>query len=417
MTQDEFCPTGPGTLAGRYLRRVWQPVYHSADLPAGQARRVRIMSQDFTLYRGDSGDVFLVDARCAHRGALLSLGWVEGDCIRCMYHGWMYDGDGQCVDQPPEESEFAHKVRIGGYPVREYLGLVFAYLGDGAAPEFPLYPEFEAFEGLVEVDSYSRDCNYFQNVENALDMSHVGFVHGDNRAAFNGIGLGRALQAAEGDWGVTYVFTRPDGKRRVQQFGMPNIFYMMALPNDDDIGWQESLFWWVPVDDLHHMQFSIHRIPVTGAAAERIRERRQARRAEIDLPHQEICLDIIAGRLRMSDVDSNRVDMVRLQDDVAQLGQGLVADRSNERLGRGDVGLIEIRRLWRRELSGLLEDRPLKIWTRPDGLCPEAWGLSGASPVAGGGQAEPSDAELVDVRPFVEIEQQLRLLSGVEANT
>ncbi len=412
---EDYCPTGPGTPAGRYLRRFWQPVYHSVDLAPGRAQRVRIMSQDYTLYRGDGGDAFLVDSRCPHRGALLSLGWVEGDCIRCMYHGWRFDGAGQCVEQPTEDSEFAHKVRIGGYPVREYLGLVFAYLGDGDAPEFPRYPEFESFEGLIEIDSYSRDCNYFQNVENALDMSHVGFVHGDNRVAFSGIGFGRALQADESDWGVTYVFTRSDGKKRVQQFGMPNIFYMMALPNDDDIGWQESLFWWVPVDDLHHMQFSIHRIPVTGGAAERIRDRRQARRAEIDLPHQEVCLDIIAGRLRMSDVDGGRVDMVRLQDDVAQLGQGLVADRSRERLGRSDVGLIEIRKLWRRELAGLLEDRPLKHWKRSAGLCPQAWGLGGAPPVTGGGQTGPAAVDLVDVRPYVEMAQQLRLLSGVEA--
>ena len=412
MTQDEFSPTGPGSQAGRYLRRFWQPIYHSVDLPTGHARRVRIMDQDFTLYRGDGGDAFLVDARCSHRGALLSLGWVEGDCIRCMYHGWMYDGDGQCVEQPPEESEFAHKIRIGGYPVREYLGLVFAYLGDGDAPEFPRYPEFESFQGLVEVDSYSRDCNYFQNVENALDMSHVGFVHGDNRVAFSGIGFGRALQAAESDWGVTYIFTRADGKKRIQQFGMPNIFYMMALPNDDDIGWQESLFWWVPIDDLHHMQFSIHRVPVTGDAARRIRDRRQARRAEIDLAHQDVCLEIIAGRLRMADVDKGRVDMVRLQDDVAQLGQGRIADRSNERLGRGDVGLIEIRKLWLRELAGLEEGRPLKNWNRAAGLCPEAWGLSGTAPVSDRGDA---DIEIIDVRPYVEMAQQLRLLSGVEA--
>ena len=117
---------------------------------------------------------------------------------------------------------------------------------------------------MVEIDSYSRECNYFQNLENALDMSHVGFVHGDNVAIFKGIGLGRALDAEESGWGVTYGFTRADGQRRVQQFGMPNIFYMTALPTDPEIGWQESMFWWVPIDDTDHMQFSVHRVPATG---------------------------------------------------------------------------------------------------------------------------------------------------------
>ena len=137
---------------------------------------------------------------------------------------------------------------------------------------------------MVEIDSYSRDCNYFQNLENALDMSHIGFVHGDNVAIFKGIGLGRALDAEESAWGVTYGFTRPDGQKRVQQFGMPNIFYLTALPTDPEVGWQESMFWWVPIDDVSHMQFSVHRVPAQGDVAARIHARRQARRTEIDHP-------------------------------------------------------------------------------------------------------------------------------------
>src|SRR5437764_4408604 len=120
-------------------------------------------------------------------------------------------------------------------------------------------------------------------------MSHVAFVHRDNTASFSNIGLGRQLQAAESDWGVTYTFTRDDGKARIQQFGMPNIFYMTALPNDPEIGWQESLFWWVPIDDDKHMQFSIHRVPVTGEAAAHVRARREARRSCIDIAHQDAC--------------------------------------------------------------------------------------------------------------------------------
>jgi 5,5'-dehydrodivanillate O-demethylase len=378
---------------------------------------LRIMSEDFTLYRGASGAVFLVDRRCPHRGAQLSAGWVEGDQIRCFYHGWKFDGAGRCVEQPAEGSAFAHKVSVRSFPAREYLGLIFAYLGDDEPPAFPRYPEFERFDGLVEVDSYRRDCNYFQNLENSLDMSHVGFVHGDNRASFAGIGHGQALRAEESAWGVTYSFTRPDGRVRSQQFGMPNVFHMTALPNDPEIGWQESLFWWVPVDDHCHIQFSLHRVPARGEARARIRERRQLRRSQIDLAHQTVCRDVLAGRLALKDIDPSRVDLVRVQDDIAQVSQGLIADRDNERLGLADVGVIAIRKLWRRELAALAEGRPLKQWSRSAGIAPKAWEIDGASDGLVGRAFSETDppAEIIDVRPFVEIAQLLECLHGTDA--
>ncbi len=410
LEPDEPVRTGPGTLAGRYLRRFWQPVFHGADLAGERALPLRVLGEDFTLYRGAGGSVHLLGPRCPHRGTQLSSGWVEGDDLRCFYHGWKYDGSGQCIEQPAEDSRFCHRVSIRSYPTREYLGLVFAYLGEGAPPQFPLHPEFEDFAGLVEIDSYLRNCNYFQNLENALDMSHVGFVHADNRASFTGIGHGNQLSAEESAWGVAYCFTRSDGQRRIQQFGMPNIFYMTALPNDPEIGWQESLFWWVPIEDDRHMQFSIHRIPATGAAATRIRDRRQKRRSEIDLAHQTVCQDVLDGRVALSQVDRRRVDLVRLQDDIAQIGQGRIADRSNERLGRADVGVIAIRRLWSRELAALRDGGALKPWQRDGTIRPEAWGIAGSLPRADGDAG--AAAAIVDVRPHVEIEMQLRALNG-----
>ena len=87
------------------------------------------------------------------------------------------------------------------------------------------------------------------------------------------------------------------------------------------------------------MQFSIHRVPATGDVGQRIRERRQKRRTEIDLAHQRVCDDVLKGRVTLAEIDKNRVDLVRLQDDIAQVGQGLVADRTSERPGRADVGV------------------------------------------------------------------------------
>ena len=93
---------------------------------------------------------------------------------------------GQCVEQPAEPKPFANKIKIGGYPTRDYLGLVFAYLGPGDPPPFPRYPDFEEFEGLFEIDSYSRACNFFNNLENGGDVAHVGFVHRGREGSYDG---------------------------------------------------------------------------------------------------------------------------------------------------------------------------------------------------------------------------------------
>ena len=111
----DFVHTGPGTLAGQYMRLFWQPVYRAQDLAPGQAVPIRIMSEDFTLYRGEGGISHLVAFRCAHRGTQLSVGWVEEDCIRCFFYGWKYDGSGQCVEQPVEVQDFIlERVLTGG---------------------------------------------------------------------------------------------------------------------------------------------------------------------------------------------------------------------------------------------------------------------------------------------------------------
>jgi 5,5'-dehydrodivanillate O-demethylase len=197
---------------------------------------------------------------------------------------------------------------------------------------------------------------------------------------------------------------------------MPNIFYMTALPTDPDIGWQESLFWFVPIDDERHIQFWLTRVRATGDVAQRIRERRRRRRTEIDLAHQDVCEDILAGRLTLRDVDPARVDLVQLQDDIAQVGQGRIVERETERLGRGDVGVIAIHRLWNREISAMLEGLPLKRWERTDDIAPRAWSLADGRPalLGGGGTKLPGEAaaEIVDVRPHVETELQLRALRG-----
>src|SRR4029078_10784938 len=177
----------------------WQPVARARDLKAGQAVPTQIMNEWITLYRGESGTPHAVAFRCAHRGTQLNVGWVEGDCIRCRYHGWMYDASGQCVEQPGEDPAFAQRVSIRSYPTREYLGLIFAYLGEGEAPEFPRYSDLEQ-EGVRETSSYRRDCNYFNNLENQCDPVHVAFAHRTSSFTEGGLIGVPQVSAEETDW-------------------------------------------------------------------------------------------------------------------------------------------------------------------------------------------------------------------------
>ena len=369
MDEINFVHTGPGTIAGRYLRRFWQPVYVAERLKAGQAMPIRIMGEDFTLYRGASGAPYVVDFRCAHRGTQLSIGWVEGECIRCFYHGWKYDGAGQCVEQPAEGESFAAKVKIRSYPAREYLGLVFAFFGEGEAAPFRRHPQLEA-EGVLDVSSYSRQCNYFNALENGVDQAHVPFTHA--KSNFTKFGLNwdiPKITAEETDYGVAMYGTRANGMARVNHYLMPNVLYIKGSPDEAAEMWRDAFAWRVPIDDVSHASFNISMLHITGAAVERYREQRRQRLAALaTLPGaREMADAVLAGKLSIHEIE-DRPDIVNIQDHVAQEGQGAIPERDTERLGRSDTAIILMRKIWLRELRALSEGRPLKNWILPDDL-------------------------------------------------
>lgn len=369
MEIDEFVHTGPETLAGRFLRRFWQPVCCSHELVTGRALPIRIMGEEFTLYRGESGTAYLVANRCAHRGTQLSAGWVEGECIRCFYHGWKYDGLGQCVEQPAEGEGFAAKVRIPGYPVQEYIGLIFAYLGAGLPPPLPRYPKFEAGDISLDVAGLKRICNYFNNIENSLDNVHVRFVHRRHRdAAEDYVVVGDpVISVDESEWGIRRYVKYPDGKDLTFFFGMPNINFINGQVVDPVIKRADLMVFKVPVDDESHIHFEVRAIALTGERGREWIEERRRLRAQAERDRPELVRAILAGRLRLDEVDPMRVDFVMLEDEIAQTGQGAIAMRGNEHLGRSDRGVILLRKIWQRELDNLAEGRPVKNWQyRPE---------------------------------------------------
>ena len=365
----DFIHTGPNDLAGKYLRRFWQPVFCSHELGPGRAGPIRILEEDLTLYRGDSGSPHVIGFRCAHRRTQLSIGWVEGDCLRCFYHGWKYDGSGQCVEQPAEPKPFADKVRIPSYPVTEYLGLIFAYLGKGNPPPLPRYPKLESSDISLDAVRLDRICNYFNNIDNSLDNAHVRFVHGRHReTAGDEIVRGDPMiSVAESEWGIKREVRYPNGKAITAYFGMPNIDYLNGQVVDPEIKRADVLVFKVPVDDERHIHFEVRSIPFTGERAREWLQRRREKRAREAANRAALVEEVLRGRLRLNDIDPNRTDYVMVEDEIAQTGQGKIPDRTHEHLGRSDTGVTLLRQIWERELRALAEGQPTKQWTyRPD---------------------------------------------------
>lgn len=369
LAPDEFVHIGPGTPCGRFLRSFWQPVFLLADLKPGRAFPLRILGEDYTLYRGQGGAPHIVAFRCAHRGTQLSTGWVEDDQIRCFYHGWKYDHTGQCTEQPAEDAAFAAKIRIRAYPTVEYLGLVFAYLGEGDPPPFPRYPQLEV-EGVLETHGYVRECSWFNSVENNMDEVHIAFVH--RASSFTESGLNRFLPEISGqetDYGIIRHGSRPNGVTRVAHLVMPNLIVFQGVPNPErgELQGADSFAWRVPVEDTLHRSFNLTLAHVTGEAAERYRERRAHERQPEGPSVNELAEQALRGEVHV-DAFGSRPDAVNIQDVVAQVGQGRIPPRENDRLGRSDSLVILLRKIFMRELQAVAEGRPTKQWIQPERL-------------------------------------------------
>lgn len=361
-----FIATGPGTVGGAYLRRWWQPVYEADKLPAGKAVPLKVLGDDFTLYRGSTGTPHLVGARCPHRGTQLSTGWVEGDDLRCFYHGWKFAADGVCVEQPAEPKPFCAKVPIASYPTAEYLGLIFVFLGEQPAPPLPRWPDFE--EGEVAVSMALMPCNYFQSSENIVDDLHVPFIHRGHNGLSPKVDF-PIVEASETPYGIEMRYSVGEAVD-YGHFVMPNshfvnypLYHVTGQDAHRDFR-MKTLFWYVPVTDESHLH-----VMVTGGAPEITKymqyESRKSHDVAIDIA------EVLSGGapFHRPTQGMRRPDMVRIQDGAAIVGQGAIADRSDDHLGATDAGVILLRKIWLRELRRLSAGEPMMPYvTPPEGL-------------------------------------------------
>ena len=359
--------------ASRYLRNFWQPVA-TAGLAPGTAKPLHILGEKFTLYCGEAGAFHLTDFHCAHRRAQLSVGWVEGDNIRCRYHGWLYDADGQCIEQPAEgDNSFCGRIKLRSHPVVEYRGLLYAYLGEGTPPPFVTYPQLDG-EGIYDNISYSRNCSYLNNLENNLDSVHINFVH-----HFKHHFEPMVVDVRETPFGATSLsIMPPEDFVRVAHFIMPNVL-LVRLPMEDVVpggrfkeGYAEVALWRVPRDDEHHENFGITKVVLPPDREAEYLDLMASRRTSAP-SIGDITARVLAGETSLEDAEDALAPEHAgfkpfIEDCVIQEGQGRTRP-DLEHLGRTDIGTALIRKLWQRELKSMLDGKPLTRFPMPGPLC------------------------------------------------
>lgn len=343
----ELTEVGRGTPMGELLRRYWHPVGLCGDA-SHTPRRVRVLGEDLILFRDHSGRAGLLHERCAHRGASLYYGRTEPEGLRCCYHGWMFDVQGHCVDQPCEPSnEHCSRVRQPWYPVEERYGLIFAYLGP--MDRKPLLPQHELLENLAPGEVLEADdssigsggpaivpCNWLQHYENVVDPYHVPILHG----SFSGpqfvaqMGLMPEVSFEYFDLGIrsTQLRRLPDGRthRRVTEAMVPTL-RVVASPRVENYGPCSLIGWVLPIDDTHFRIYTAGRVTEPGALS-RIRSRMNGKAwAELsEAEHQQFPGDY-----------------------EAQVSQGAITAHNEENLATTDRGIAMLRRYLTRQANAV----------------------------------------------------------------
>ena len=381
LTADEnaqLTRVGPGTLMGDLMRQYWIPVVLSSELPAGgRVKRVRILGEDLVAFRAPSGRVGLLGEFCSHRRASLYFGRNEEPGLRCVYHGWQYEPGGRCIDMPNErpESSFQDKVTHPAYPCAERGGVVWAYMGPASPP--PGLPDLEWTEVPEDqrfVSKFWQDCNYLQALEGGVDPAHISFLHGILDARDDG--LRRALDQAAAGFGFAAQLERaphievadtetglligarreaPAGQYywRVTRYLVP--FHSMPPP---EVGSDPVIHShvWIPIDDDHLVNWCISYHPTRALTADEVAQFRAGSSIHVmDYAPEtsEAYGDIrpIQSRANdyLADWEAQRVRKffgvpgVGSQDKAITESQGNY-DRSLERLGRADIGIIRVRK-------------------------------------------------------------------------
>jgi 5,5'-dehydrodivanillate O-demethylase len=355
---EQFTRVGPGTPAGNLLRRYWWPVAACAELSNKPTKKVRLLGEDLVLFRDRSGPMGLIAERCPHRRVSLVYGIPEPEGIRCPYHGWLMDRQGNCLEQPaePPESNFKDKVKVPAYQVQELGGLIFAYLGPDPAPLLPRYDAFVWDNAVREIGATVIPCNWLQIMENSLDGTHVEWLHGY---------YGNYVRQVEAeDRGEAF---RPRPVRHHTRIGFDRFDYGIVKRRIEEDGTEQDDDWKighalvfpcilgnptmqirVPMDDTHtwHLWYTASKVNVPAE------------------PQQQVPFYNIPWQTEDGEFITDFVDG---QDIMSWVTQGEIADRHLEKLGASDVGIILYRQVLKEQIERVQRgEDPLGVIRDPE---------------------------------------------------
>ena len=344
----ELTHVGPGTPCGEYMRRFWQPVCYTdelTDVPVA----LKILGEELVAFRDFSGRIGLVEAHCPHRGTSLEFGQVSERGIRCCYHGWLFDVDGTILETPgePAGSTFKDRLCHGAYPVHDFQGIVFAYMGPPEdIPAFPMLDVYER-EGyrLMPGKRYDYPCNWLQIAENAADPVHASFLHTIvNGAQFTDeFGVVPNMQYIETPIGMVSVGARRIGDNiwlRAVELVQPNLQQVAPVWNDGkaEQGLDGPMVsrWIVPRDDTSTMLIELRYISES-----------EEREPAYWLDRNQM----LPAQMPVS--DDLREQQMEPGDYEAQMSQRPIAIHGLEHLGTTDRGVTMYRRLLRRGIRAV----------------------------------------------------------------
>lgn len=285
---------GPGTPMGKLMREYWLPALLSSEVPTPDCDpvRLRMLGEDLIAFRDTSGAVGVIQNLCPHRGASLFLGRNEDHGIRCAYHAWKFDIQGNCTDLPsePPDSPLKNRVRALTYPTVERAGAVYIYMGPREVP--PPLPRIEAWEAPEGATTIARQtpCNWLQVLEGNIDTVHAAFLHRGAiepewypEGSFEYYAIKQRwarFEVADTPGGALYGAYRPGTPGhnywRIGKFDFPSWSTAAA----GVMGYTQSDSCFVPMDDTHTMVFSIS----ANGRRERFRSRSSHRPGENELP-------------------------------------------------------------------------------------------------------------------------------------
>jgi phthalate 4,5-dioxygenase len=361
---------GPGTPMGELLRRFWIPVLLTEDVPEADCVPVRItlLGERLVAFRDTSGRVGLIDRLCAHRCADLFFGRNEEDGLRCTYHGWKFDVNGQCVDMPTEDedSNFANKVQLTAYPCREAGGVVWTYMGPKS--QEPELPEFE-FLHVPETHRFTswntQECNFVQAIEGGIDSAHSAYLHSTlDSHKMNDLYHARDKHpkffARDTDYGVMVGSRRNTGEDKY--YWRYNLFLMPFYTAPPSMPRSKFIHAFVPLDDENCARWSFSYSLDTPFSAQQIAAWKRGEgihAAEIPgsfhIPVRNKSNDYLIDREEQRNFTFTGIGGTGEQDFSVQEGMGTIVDRSRERLGVTDIGIIAMRRRLFKESAELLE--------------------------------------------------------------